>query len=347
MAFLSRAAIRLRTTLLLWIDSYSADPNAAHAIAADATPEEVERAKADSERLDWLRCVPFILVHLACFSVLWVGWSWTAVAVAVGLYLLRMHAITGWYHRYFSHRSFKTTRVWQFVWAFIGNSSAQRGPLWWAANHRHHHRHSDEEVDIHSPMRRGFWWSHMGWFLARANFRTRLELVPDLAKYRELVWLDRFDLVAPLALGTACWLAGAALERWAPGLGVTSWQMLVWFLISTVVTAHATFTINSLAHVFGSRRFATTDTSRNSLLLALLTLGEGWHNNHHHYQATARQGFRWFEIDVTWYLLQLQRALRLVSEVKGIPEVVKVEARARRKVTTASFRPRRVREPAA
>ncbi len=311
-------------TACLWIDSHSGDPNAKHASAVYATQAEADIGKADSEKLDRVRIIPFALLHLSCLFVILVGWSWTAVAMAAFLYLLRMHAITGWYHRYFSHRTFKTNRFWQFVWAYIGNTSAQRGPLWWAAHHRHHHRYSDEVNDTHSPKQKGFWWSHMGWFASRANFRCKLELVPDLAKFPELLWLDRFDILAPASLGFACWGLGMVLNHCVPSLKGTGWetsgpQMLVWFLISTVITAHATFTINSLAHVFGSRRYETSDTSRNNFLLSLLTLGEGWHNNHHHYQSTVRQGFRWYEVDVSWYLLVVQSWLGMVWDLKGVP----------------------------
>jgi stearoyl-CoA desaturase (Delta-9 desaturase) len=322
MRSVSRLYAFLRQRFVLWIDSHAGrtelvaqvEPIGEAEIAAAAAA----RLKAD--RIDWLRCMPFMLLHLACFAVVFVGWSWVAVGVAVALYLVRMHAITGWYHRYFSHRTFKTNRFWQFVWAAIGNSSAQRGPLWWAAHHRHHHRYSDEPEDIHSPKQKGFWWSHMAWFLTKTNFRSNLEVVPDLAKFPELIWLDRFDCVFPAILGFACFFLGMALQHWAPGLGTSGAQMLVWgFVISTVFTAHATFTINSLSHVFGSRRYETSDTSKNNFLLALLTLGEGWHNNHHHYQSTARQGFRWYEIDVSYYLLVVQSWLRIVRDLKPVP----------------------------
>ncbi|MBA2479693.1 MAG: acyl-CoA desaturase [Planctomycetes bacterium] len=292
-----------------------AEPVTDEQIAAAAT------AKLASDRIDWVRCIPFFLLHLACFAVVFVGWSWPALIVAFALYVVRMHAITGWYHRYFSHRTFKTNRFWQFFWASVGNSSAQRGPLWWAAHHRHHHRYSDEPEDIHSPKQRGFWWSHMAWFLTKTNYRSNMEVVPDLAKYPELVWLDRFDCVMPTILGFACFGLGMALQHW--GYQTSGAQMLVWgFVISTVFTAHATFTINSLSHVFGTRRYETSDTSKNNFLLALLTLGEGWHNNHHHYQSTARQGFRWYEIDVSYYLLVVQSWLRMVRDLKPVPEHV-------------------------
>jgi stearoyl-CoA desaturase (delta-9 desaturase) len=286
----------------------------------DMNPEQVAALRARSERVSLVRALPFLSLHVACIGVFWTGWSATAVLMALGLYLLRMHAITGWYHRYFSHRAFKTNRVWQFVWALIGNSTFQRGPLWWAAHHRHHHRHSDEVEDTHSPMRKGFWYSHTGWIFAPINYRSRIELVPDLARVPELMWVDRNDVIIPILCALASWLAGLVLAHVAPGLHTGPWQLLVWYLISTVVVAHATFTINSIAHVVGSRRFETSDTSRNNWLLALLTLGEGWHNNHHHYQSAARQGFRWYEIDISWYLLLLQSRLGLVHDLKQVPE---------------------------
>ena len=238
----------------------------------------------DDDRVDVLRVLPFIGLHLAVGLVFIVGWSPIALGVAVLLYAARMFGITAGYHRYFSHVAFRTSRVAQFLLAFLAASSAQRGPLWWAAHHRRHHRHSDKESDAHSPRQRGLLWSHVGWIVARSNFRTRVEEVPDLAKYGELRFLDRFDMVAPVALSAGLWVLGAALETWAPGLGTSGFQMVVWgFVVSTIVLYHATFTINSLAHRWGKRRFDTKDDSRNNLWLALLTLGEGWHNNHHHY----------------------------------------------------------------
>jgi stearoyl-CoA desaturase (delta-9 desaturase) len=281
------------------------------------------------KRVDWVRVLPFALLHLACFTVILVGWSWTAVAVAAGLYVVRMFSITAFYHRYFSHRSFKTSRPMQFVFAVMGNSAVQRGPLWWAAHHRHHHLHSDGEHDPHSPMRKGFLWAHIGWITDRSNFRTRLERVKDLARFPELRFLDRFDIVVPVLLFVALFTAGALLERFAPGLGTTGMQLVVWGLISTVVLGHATFTINSLSHLFGSRPFETADTSRNNPWLALLTLGEGWHNNHHRYQASARNGFQWWEIDLTYYGLVVLRTLGLVWELKPVPVRVLQQRRSK------------------
>jgi stearoyl-CoA desaturase (delta-9 desaturase) len=273
--------------------------------------------------VDWLRILPFIGMHLACFAVIGVGWSPFAVFFALGAYLLRMFAVTAFYHRYFSHRTFKTSRFAQFLFAVAGNTCVQRGPLWWAAHHRRHHRYSDQPEDPHSPLQKGFFTSHVGWILDRKNFRTQIEEVPDLAEYRELRFLDRFDTLVPLLFAAAVFGLGALLERFAPGLGTNGPQLLVWgFFISTVVLYHGTFTINSLAHVFGYQTYKTGDTSRNNWLLALITLGEGWHNNHHFYPGSVRQGFRWWQIDVSWYGLSLLAALGIVWDLRKIPERV-------------------------
>ncbi|MEB3223953.1 MAG: acyl-CoA desaturase [Candidatus Sericytochromatia bacterium] len=278
---------------------------------------------AAGARVDWVRCLPFVAVHLLCGLAWFTGVSPTAVAIAVGLYLVRMFAITGFYHRYFSHRAFKTSRPIQFLMALLGNTAVQRGPIWWAAHHRHHHVHSDRPEDLHSPVQHGFWRSHTGWFMTGAGFETQARYVPDLLAFPELRWLDRFDWVAPLGLLGGLALLGAALEAWAPGLRTNAGQLVIWgFAISTVVTWHATYTINSLSHQWGTRRFATPDDSRNNVWLALLTLGEGWHNNHHHHQASARQGFYWWEIDLAYYGLRLLAAVGLVWDLRPVPPAV-------------------------
>ncbi|WP_082621429.1 acyl-CoA desaturase [Bordetella sp. N] len=283
--------------------------------------------EGDLDRIDVARAVPFVLLHLGCLGVLWTGVSPVAGAVAVALYALRMFALTGFYHRYFSHRTFRTSRVMQLVFAVLGASCAQRGPLWWAAHHRHHHRHADDAQDLHSPDRHGFLWSHMGWFLTRRAFATDMARVPDLRNFRELRWLDRYDVAVPVVLALLCYGLGAVLERYAPGLGTNGFQMLVWgFFISTVVLFHATVTINSLAHRYGKRRYDTSDTSRNNAWLALLTFGEGWHNNHHFYPGSARQGFRAREIDITWYGLRLLAATGLIWDLKTVPAWVLARA---------------------
>lgn len=302
----ARAASSARRALVAfarWFDSSRPDPG-----------------DAAGDRIDWLRVVPFIGMHLACLGVFWVGFSWFALWTALFLYAARMFAITGFYHRYFSHRAFRTSRPLQFLFAALGASSVQRGPLWWAAHHRSHHRHSDTELDPHSPVRHGFLWSHMGWFLTARGFRTDHAAVADLARFPELRWLDRYDVLVPVLLATALFLGGGWLETHAPSLRTNGPQLLVWgFFVSTVVLFHATVTINSLAHRFGRRRYATRDHSRNNWLLALITFGEGWHNNHHHYPGAARQGFYWWELDLTWYLLRAMALFGLVWDLKQVP----------------------------
>ncbi|MET1254855.1 acyl-CoA desaturase [Aliikangiella maris] len=276
------------------------------------------------QTINWLRIVPFILIHLFPLLIFVVGFSWTALWFAVAFYVLRMFAITGFYHRYFSHRNFKTSRTIQFIFAFIGATSAQRGPLWWASHHREHHRHSDTTADPHSPEHKGFWWSHMFWFLADENLPTQTQRIKDFTKYRELQWLDRFDMFAPLILIIGLFLTGEILAVYAPSLDTNGLQLVVWgFFVSTLCLYHATYTINSLAHRFGKRRFETPDNSRNNFWLALITLGEGWHNNHHYFSGTARQGFYWWEIDITYYLLKIMNKLGLVWELKPLPERIK------------------------
>jgi stearoyl-CoA desaturase (Delta-9 desaturase) len=287
-------------------------------------------ARRMDDAIDWTRIIPFIGLHLACFAVIWVGFSWSAFAVAVAMYLVRMFAITGLYHRYFSHKSFKTSRVGQFIFGVMGAAAVQRGPIWWAAHHRHHHVHSDQEADIHSPSQHGFLRSHMGWFLSHKGFAPDLKFVKDLMKFPELRILDRFDILVPVLLGVATWGLGVLLAHVAPGLGTNGWQMLVWgFFVSTVFTYHATYTINSLSHVFGKQRYKTGDTSRNNWFLALLTLGEGWHNNHHYYPNSVRQGFYWWEIDITFYVLKVLSWLGIIWDLKPIPLEVREHEKRR------------------
>ena len=273
---------------------------------------------------DLIRLVPFIILHLACFSVIWVGWSWFAILTAAGLYFVRMFAITGFYHRYFSHRAFNANRFWQFLFAVLGNSSVQRGPLWWASHHRHHHRYADQEEDIHSPTRCGFVYSHIIWLTTPENFPTRTQYIRDWARFPELCWINRFDTVIPIILAVGLYVLGEVLQTTMPALGTNGPQMLVWgFFISTVVLFHATSTINSLDHMYGTRRYDTPDTSRNNAALALLTLGEGWHNNHHHYAISARQGFFWWEIDITYYILVFLSLLGIIRDLRPIPGRIK------------------------
>ncbi|GAB4266885.1 MAG: acyl-CoA desaturase [Methylomicrobium sp.] len=272
-----------------------------------------------SETVDWLRVIPFLAMHAACLLVFVVGWSPIVLIVALLSYFIRMFAITAFYHRYFSHRAFKTSRTLQFLFGLLGATATQRGPIWWASHHRRHHRYSDTERDMHSP-RKGFWWSHMGWFLSSKHFTTREQWVRDLIKFPELRFLDRFDILIPVLYAVALWGLGKWLEIAFPELGTTGWQMLIWgYFVSTIVLIHCTLFINSLSHVWGKQRYRTGDDSRNNLFLALITLGEGWHNNHHHYPVSARQGFYWWEIDISYYLLKLMSWCGLIWDLHPVP----------------------------
>ena len=272
-----------------------------------------------TDSIDWMRVIPFILMHLVCLMVLVVGWSPVALWVALASYLLRMFAITAFYHRYFSHKAFKTTRIAQFLFALLGATATQRGPIWWASHHRRHHIHSDKDKDIHSP-RHGFLWSHMGWFLCLKNFTTQAHCVRDLLKFPELVLLDRFDSLVPIIYGFLMLFLGQYLEQVYPELHTNGSQMLIWgYFVSSIALIHCTLFVNSLSHVFGKQRYETGDDSRNNWFIAVLTLGEGWHNNHHHYPASARQGFFWWEIDMSYYLLRLMSVLGIIWDLKPVP----------------------------
>jgi stearoyl-CoA desaturase (delta-9 desaturase) len=294
-------------------DSTSRPAAATNEHRAPARPPAAEQ---DHDDFMYPAVVPFVLVHLACLAAFWTGITWTAVALCIGLYWVRIFGVGAGYHRYFSHRSYSTSRAFQFALALLSQSTTQKSVLWWAAKHRHHHLHSDTELDVHSPRHRGFFYSHVGWIFARRHDATDLVKVEDFACYRELRWLHRFELAPAVVLALIC-------------LAIGGWSgLVVGFFWSTVLLYHATFCINSLAHVHGRKRYVTGDDSRNNWLLAIFTMGEGWHNNHHAFQSSVRQGFRWWECDGTYYILKALSWLRLVWNLKMPPrEVVRNEQR--------------------
>ncbi len=305
---------RVAAALVQWFDS-------------DHTPDGPEKMRQEPDKVDWMRCIPFIILHGGCLGVIWVGFSPFAAWCAVALYVVRMFAVTGIYHRYFSHKTYSTSRFGQFLLALWGATTVQRGALWWAYHHRHHHQHSDDPEDAHSPHVHGFWWSHIGWITSRRNFPTDYSKVKDLAKFPELVWLNRFDTVIPILFAIGTYVVGSLLAAYAPQLGTNGPQLLVWaFFISTTALFHGTSCINSMAHLMGKRRFATTDDSRNSFILAIICLGEGWHNNHHRYQSSTRNGFYWWELDLTYYGLKALSWTGFIWGLKAVPKSVMEEA---------------------
>jgi stearoyl-CoA desaturase (delta-9 desaturase) len=278
----------------------------------DATtpPHEPADARQGEDDIVYPGTISFVLVHVACFAAIWTGITWQSVAICAALYWLRIFAIGAGYHRYFSHRSYSTSRLFQFILALGSQSTAQKSVLWWTAQHRNHHLHSDTERDPHSPRQKGFWYSHVGWIFARRADKVDLTKVADLARFPELMWLHRYELVPAFVLAVICFL----LDGWT--------GLVIGFFWSTVLVFHATFCINSLAHVHGRKRYVTGDDSRNNWYLALFTMGEGWHNNHHACQSSVRQGFRWWEVDCTYYVLKLLSWCGLVWNLKKPPEEV-------------------------
>jgi stearoyl-CoA desaturase (delta-9 desaturase) len=251
----------------------------------------------------------FVVLHvIAGIGLFYFSFTWKMALLVVASYYFQMFGVTGGYHRYFSHRSFKTGRAFQFVLAWLAQTSIQKGTLWWAANHRHHHKYSDKEPDPHSPLLYGFLHSHMGWFLfTEKHVPTQWEYIPDLSRYKELVWLNEYNWVPGLVYGTLMMLIG--------GPATFFWG----FLVSLILVWHGTFTINSLSHVYGSVRYKTDDTSKNNFILAIITMGEGWHNNHHTYCSSANQGFFWYEIDMTWCVLKMLSWVGLVWDMRDAP----------------------------
>lgn len=266
------------------------------------------------------------IFHLIPLAALFTHVTFFDWALCIALYFVRMFFVTAGYHRYFSHRSFKTSRVFQFVLAFMAQTSAQKGILWWAYTHREHHKHSDTPKDPHSAKIYGFWYSHLGWITAKQHKITRLEQVKDLAKYPELRFLNQYYLLPPLVLAVGAYLWGCYANASHGNLFDfnAGWSTLwIGFFLSTVILYHGTFSINSLMHKLGKKRYPTSDESKNSLFLALLTLGEGWHNNHHYYASSARQGFFIWEIDITYYVLKILSWLGLVYDLRPVPAKVK------------------------
>jgi stearoyl-CoA desaturase (delta-9 desaturase) len=275
----------------------------------------------DGDTIDWFRVIPFILIHFGALAALWTHFEWYLVWVALFLFVIRMFAITGFYHRYFAHKTFKTSRLMQFIFAFIGSTAAQRGPIWWASHHRRHHLNSDRHNDHHSPHTHHFLWSHMGWFLAKKNFLTDRKVVRDLIKFKELVLIDRFDWLPPVLLLLSLFVIGEYLSLTS---GASGLNMVIWgFCVSTILVYHCTFAVNSIAHLWGTQRYNTKEESKNNFFVALFTFGEGWHNNHHHFPGSIRQGFYWWEVDLTYYALRFLSFFGIVYNLRTVSKAIR------------------------
>lgn len=280
--------------------------------------------KEKRKRLRWLNEIDYLLLHMSPLLIFWTGATWFDWILCISLYFFRMFFITAGYHRYFSHKTFKTSRAFQFVLAWFAQSSLQKGALWWASNHRVHHKHSDTPKDPHSANLYGFWYAHMGWIMAPEFKGTQYDLIRDFTRFKELVWLNRHHWLPGVALLLTVYFLG----NWVNGTGITDWTaglstVACGFLLSTVALYHGTFTINSLMHKIGRPRYKTDDHSKNSFWLALITMGEGWHNNHHYFQAAARQGFFWWELDMTYYIIKMLSWVGIVWDIRKVPKRVK------------------------
>ena len=260
----------------------------------------------------------FWTVQASALLVFFVPFSWGFVALWAASHFLRAIGLTLSFHRYFAHRAFKMNRVARFAWAFIGTAAMQKGPLWWAGHHVNHHKFADRDGDPHSPMVSGVYYAHIGWFLNDTKHDTLAPSNPvirDFSTAPELAFLERYFFLPPVLLAAAMFAIGG-------------FPWLVWgFCLPTMTLAHATFAINTVNHMFGSRRFDTVDESRNNPITALFAVGEGWHNNHHRYQRAARNGFYWWEFDPTWYVIRTMAAVGLAWDLQSVPKRIYDEAR--------------------
>ena len=289
-------------------------------------PETFDPPKGAHGHVEWFRCLPYIIIHLLALGAFFYPVTLPCLILATVSYSIRMFSITAFYHRYFSHRTFKTSRIVQFIGAFTACSSGQRGPLWWAAHHRRHHKHSDTDEDVHSPHTRGIFWSHTLWFMTDYAVPTFLKEIPDLIKFKELRFLNRYDWIPLILLAITCYFL-PDLKWFATLTGLSNMQSLMWgFFVPTIVLYHATFAVNSITHLFGKRKFNTDDESKNNWLIAIFAFGEGWHNNHHFFPGSTRQGFFKGEFDITYYGLKILSLFGLVRDLRPVPAWVKEKA---------------------
>jgi stearoyl-CoA desaturase (delta-9 desaturase) len=298
----------------------------------DLEPVRKQNAKPSNEKIDLASCYALVSVHLLALSAFFVSFSWFALSLCIALYVIRAWFITAGYHRYFAHKTYKTSRPFQFLLAFFGATAGQRGALWWASHHRRHHRYTDQPEDVHSPVQRGFFWSHLGWLLCKKFTYADPSVIQDFSKYPELRFLDKYHMLPFFMYAVALFGLGELLANYAPGLRATGPQLLVWgAFVSTVILYHATFMVNSVTHIWGAQPFKTKDESRNNWLVAILALGEGWHNNHHRFPYSEKQGFLyWWQIDVTHIALKGLEKMGLIWDIKTAPDYILDEARSKK-----------------
>ena len=282
---------------------------------------EAYENRLPGEKLSLLVSLPFISVHVGALFALTISPSPFALFMVFLMYFIRMFGITAGFHRFFSHKTFKTSRTFQFILAYLATSSAQMGPIWWASHHRHHHKYTDEIEDPHTPTLKGFFWAHVGWIMSPSNVPTKEEYVGDLKRFPELRFLDKYHYLAPFSMAVSLFALGEYMALNHSQYGTNGIELLMWgFFVSTVILYHATFTVNSVCHVFGYRTYDTKDGSVNNWLVAILTLGEGWHNNHHAFPNSERQGHKWYQIDICHYILWSLSKIGIVWDIRDVPD---------------------------
>jgi len=261
--------------------------------------------------------IALIIVHLVSLLGFYTGISWTAFVAFLGLYIIRGLGITMGYHRYFAHKSFKTNRFFQFILGLMGSMAVQGGILWWVSHHREHHRYTETEDDIHSPVAHGFWQSHIGWLTNKKAFNAPKIRANDFAKIPEIKFLQKQYVFIQVLQVLGLFSLGSYLQAAFPQLETSGAQLLVWgFFINTVALWHSTFAVNSICHVWGKEPYEANDTSKNNFIVALLAFGEGWHNNHHKFATSARHGLEWWQFDMTFITLRFLEAFGIVSHLK-------------------------------
>ena len=282
---------------------------------------EAYENRLPGEKLSLLVSLPFISVHIGALFALTISPSPFALFMVFLMYFIRMFGITAGFHRFFSHKTFKTSRAFQFILAYLATSSAQMGPIWWASHHRHHHKYTDEIEDPHTPTLKGFFWAHVGWIMSPSNVPTKEEYVGDLKRFPELIFLDKYHYLASFSMAVSLFALGEYMALNHSQYGTNGIELLMWgFFVSTVILYHATFTVNSVCHVIGYRTYDTKDGSVNNWLVAILTLGEGWHNNHHAFPNSERQGHKWYQIDICHYILWSLSKIGIVWDIRDVPD---------------------------
>lgn len=260
--------------------------------------------------------IAFSAMHLACLAIFFVNYNITALFVFLITFSMRTFALTAGYHRYFSHKSFQTSRVFQFILALVGTWASQKGPLWWSGHHRYHHIHSDKETDMHSP-KNGVFQAHVGWVFEARSDEVDPKFIKDWNKYPELVWLDKYAHESFALYLVGLFILGSCISYFYPTLETSGLAFVFWGgILSTVLLYHTTFSVNSICHIFGSRDYQTTDNSRNNWLIALITFGEGWHNNHHKFAYSIRNNLKFWQIDITYMILCILKRFRIVWDFK-------------------------------